>query len=335
MTDKYNQLLDQLADLHTAFQLSNWIIAREIGQMSYDLIKILVRTALASNKPVWRVLTDLVRENVPNSQLSSPHTFRLFVHAMNEHLATSHKFTVELQWILFEYPNHILRCIVELSLLSLGEKSKGYGQVLCKTYDDFDEGLIVTIGPALIIEMFMVTSIKLCSNVDPYEVIGQLAILPLPMPKSDLAKRFQPLFLIKQPSHEYTLGLLSHLSKHFQYGTISISNKSYKVNKTVISMFSSVMASAFINAEIRQDKFVSMDSIYEPYLIEYLKYLANESNTLLDPTKFNDNFTFANAIGDNTLAFRQLDVFFPALETIQLSDVDAIYNRIRTFLLSL
>lgn len=157
------------------------------------------------------------------------------------------------------------------------------------------------------------------------------------MPKSDLAKRFQPLslMLIKQPSHEYTLGLLSHLSKCFKYGTIRIADKDYKVNKTVISMFSSVMASAFINAEIRQDKFVSMDSLYEPYLIEYLKYLANEPNTLLDPIKFNDNFTFANAIGDNTLAFRQLDVFFPALETIQLSEPDAIYNRIRTFLLSL
>lgn len=138
------------------------------------------------------------------------------------------------------------------------------------------------------------------------------------------------------PCYQFSIKLLSQLKGHFLDGVIMIPNttRSYSVDRTTMSLFSSFFAANFINGERNGQSIVQFNPFYEAYLVEYIKYLDGDKHSLLDLSDFIGNFNFAVYIQDRLLTLNLLRLFFDNLDAIDMTSEqkEQILEQINVFL---
>jgi len=320
----------------------------------------LVKQSISTNEPIWKILLREVNLSIPNSFTSekllnlgrSFTEWDSWVHGSNARMVESF------------IPLYAVEAIMYLIPLSAGESprrgiplGRDAGNVyLTTTFNSYTnsnfEDMVVGINDTQYLLISGDHGVELSGSRLGWESRAQGLIGKLPMsgdirPPSINFEAFASqleLFNTKSlnhniPCYTYTLKILNQLRGHFLDGTINIPRTStaYKVSRAVFSTFSSYFATNFTMRESNGRSDIEFNPAYEAYLIEYIKYLDGDANTLLDISDFRGNFNFAVYIQDRLLAMNQLLVFFDNLEELDFTAGQAvqIQSEITTFLKSL
>lgn len=319
----------------------------------------LIKESISTNKPIWSILLDGLNTITSDGYTASflidfALRYEKFWFNRNENNGEDGGAYLR----DYEYEPFIVKGLMYLILISGDEIQKNkifevhpdanLGIVYDVTQDQY---IIVSISSSEYLQIFPIgTMIRGGSSSLLDQQLSQFKLGKLPIeeaikpPSLNLTAFSSQLELFNDqaakldlPCYMYTLKILNQLKGRFLDGVINVSNKSYKVNRSVMTAFSSYFAKNFTIREDIGRNDIEFNPFYEQYLIEYIKYLDGDSHTLLDVNNFSGNFNFAVYIQDRLLAMNQLLAFFDNLEELEFTEgqVAQIQVDITTFLKTL
>lgn len=362
------QTYEQIFNLLTAGLVRDGVIGKTC-EFKITSLLILVKQSIDQKKLFWQLLQNHIeRGSASKVDLSLvPTYFRQLNKELWILVGNNNHFTIEteepLTRIRVTYPEVAVKCLIALTLLSLGEiedltsvvqlkQSKESGTVYYfQTHMSQSPYLCIVLGQTKkvvhsygvlegIVDVFPVRKIVDLAD----KSWGILGYLPLPnklQPNLDFTDELK-LFNSKigkynLEDYEIALSLLQRFDERFWDGVVDLNFVRYRVNPTVISAFSAYFTTAFIHAEGKDLRAIEFHSDWKAEFEEYLKYLSGQPNTMLNLIDFEANFRFADYIQDRVLGLKLLNAFFSNLDNIDMtkSQVISLRQPIINFLNSL
>lgn len=145
--------------------------------------------------------------------------------------------------------------------------------------------------------------------------------------------------IVKYNMTAYDVGLnaMRQFDQHFWDGVVRLGLHQYRVNMTVLSAFSAFFLAAFTCTIKEGLRFIDFPLEWRSEFEQYLYYLGGQPSTMLNLIDFEANLRFADYIQDRMLGIKLLLVFFSNLDNIEMkkAQVDLVKEQLRSFIFSL